>query len=154
MRFQFLSSGDARRYTTYLAHRYGIPFAVMKDWSWYGHAQSVYVVTHSPFQDKGLNVYASGMLAFTDGKTFAPTSNFISTLGKHISQNKLELSEDLAPSFFARHKLSREGLDEKHIRSHGYVAILLHGQVVASALLTQTHLIPNLPSPEHGSQEG
>lgn len=152
MRLHFLHAADAKRYTQHLTQRYGIPPALMKEWVWYGHAQNVYVVTQ-PFLEKGTNIYAAGMLAFTDGKAFAPTTNFISSLGKHIAQNHLDLDEKTITSFFARHALSRDTLNLKHVQSIGYVAVRLNGQVVASANLTQTHLIPNLPSPEHGPRE-
>jgi hypothetical protein len=157
MKILFCTPAQARRYTDYLASRYGIPLSTSKKWSWIQHKENVFVVDSSweklANHEKGLNIFSLGLQVFSDGKTFTPTSNFITLCGEHIHQNMFDISETMVPSFFARKKLSVEGDGTPaRILSDGWIVIRLRGKVIGSAEKKGRHLIPNLPNTHHAGE--
>lgn len=152
MKIPLLSPPAARRYAHFLHSRFGIPESAMRDWKWAQHQENVFVlagklenVIHS-----NANLFAVGIQAFADGKSFQPTSNFITLQGKHITQNVVEISGVQVQSFFAQKKIPREAVVLHKVLSDGWVAVSLNGTIIGSASLTRTHLIPNLPGFSHG----
>ncbi len=157
MKIPFCDAQRVRRYTEYLVSRYGIPHNVFKPYSWIQHNDHVFLVDSSwetlVNRENGLNIFSVGLQAFSDGKTFAPTSNFVTLYGDHIRQNIFDISEKMVPSFFARKKLSVE-TDGTPVRilSDGWIVVRLRGKVIGSAEKKGRHLIPNLPLTHHASE--
>ncbi len=157
MKIPFCTPAQAKRYTDYLTSRYGIPLSEMKKWSWIQHKENVFVVDSSwvPFASNatsGLNIFSLGLQVFSNGKTFAPTSNFITLFGEHIKQNIIELPETKLMSLFGRTHVTIENAKPIRILSDGWVAVSLSGKIIASGELKGKHLIPNLPGSSHGSE--
>ena len=84
VKIPFCSAQQSKRFVHYLESRYGIPPVVMKEWRWIQHKESVFVVTQNAaeWSHSQVNVFALGLQAFTHAKTFEPTSNFITLIGK------------------------------------------------------------------------
>ncbi len=102
--------------------------------------------------DSNANIFALGLLAFSEGTQFEPTSNFITLMGGHISQNVIPINAHQMESFFQRKKIGREYLDVSKVLSDGWVAVSFEGKVIGSASLTRNHLIPNLPPTMHAEE--
>ncbi|MDP2666270.1 MAG: hypothetical protein Q8P05_02105 [Candidatus Diapherotrites archaeon] len=153
MKLTFLPPKETLRYTHHLTQRYGIPFSIMRGWQWYAFGSKVYIVTPPSIPDETYNLYAAGLLAFTDGKSFTPTTNLITAIGKYITQNRVILEENHLSLFFARQPIPLTNGMTLNLLSPGFVAVSFDGHIIASARATQTHLIPNLPSSEHGQKE-
>lgn len=155
MKIPFCPPTIAKRYTDYLTSRYGIPPSTMKKWAWIQHKENVFVVDSSwiPLveRQKELNIFSLGLQVFANGKTFEPTSNFITLFGEHIKQNIIELPETKLMSLFGRTHVTIENATPIRILSDGWVAVSLRGKIIASAELKGKHLIPNLPGSSHGS---
>lgn len=157
MKIPFCSPAQAKRYTDYLTSRYGIPPTVMKKWAWIQHKDNVFVVDAlwvplaSP-APPGLNIFSLGLQVFANGKTFEPTSNFITLFGDHIKQNIIELPETKLLSLFGRAHVTIENARPVRVLSDGWVAVSLNGKIIASGELKGRHLIPNLPGSSHGAE--
>ncbi len=155
MKIPFCSPAQSKRYTDYLTSRYGIPLSTTKKWSWIQHKENVFVVDAPwvPFASTpGLNIFSLGLQVFANGKTFEPTSNFITLFGEHIRQNIIELPETKLMSLFGRTHVTIENARPVRVLSDGWVAVSLSGKIIASAALKGKHLIPNLPGSSHGSE--
>lgn len=157
MKIPFCSAKEAKRYTDYLTSRYGIPLSTLKKFSWIQHKENVFVVDSSwaPLASNsasGLNIFSLGLQVFSNGKTFTPTSNFITLFGDHIRQNIIDLPETKLLSFFGRKTVTFENGTPIHVLSDGWVAVSLHKKIIGSAELKGKHLIPNLPGSSHGSE--
>jgi hypothetical protein len=154
MKIPFCPPALAKRYVSYLHSRYGIPLPLLKSYRWIQHKESVFVVgTHAQsLSESNANIFALGMLSFSNGTTFEPTSNFITLVGGLISQNVIPLNASQMDSFFQRKKIDREFLDTTHVLSEGWVAVSFGGKVIGSASLTRNHLIPNLPPTMHAEE--
>lgn len=154
MKIPFCSPGQAKRYVSYLVSRYGIPLSILKPYRWIQHKESVFAV-HANAQilaDSNANIFALGLLAFSNGTTFEPTSNFITLMGGHLTQNVVPLNEHQLESFFQRKKIGREYLDVSKVLSDGWVGVSFEGKIIGSASLTRNHLIPNLPPTMHAEE--
>lgn len=154
MKIPLLSPPAARRYAHFLHSRFGIPEPVMREWKWAQHQENVFVLAgklENVIHSKA-NLFAAGIQAFADGKSFQPTSNFITLQGKHITQNIVEIFPVHVSSFFAQKKIPRESVVPHRVLSDGWVAVSLNGSIIGSASLTRTHLIPNLPGLSHGNE--
>jgi hypothetical protein len=155
MKIPFCTPALAKRYTDYLISRYGIPLSTLKKFSWIQHKENVFAVDSSwvPLSTTpGLNIFSLGLQVFANGKTFEPTSNFITLFGDHIRQNIVELPETKLLSLFNRTHVSIENATPIRVLSDGWVAVSLRGKIIASAELKGKHLIPNLPGSSHGSE--
>ena len=155
MKIPFCPPAMARRYTDYLTSRYGIPLNVMKKWAWIQHKENVFVVDSLwvPLASTpGLNIFSLGLQVFANGKTFEPTSNFITLFGEHIKQNIIELPETKLMSLFGRAHVTIENAKPIRVLSDGWVAVSLNGKIIASGELKGKHLIPNLPGSSHGAE--
>lgn len=154
MKIPFCPPALAKRYVSYLHSRYGIAIPSLKKYRWIQHNESVFVVDNggTPLAESKANIFSLGMLAFSNGTTFEPTSNFITLLGKEINQNIMELNDNQLESFFHRKKFSREEVKPLRVLSDGYVAVSYNGTIIGSASLTRNHLIPNLPPTMHAEE--
>lgn len=157
MKIPFCTPNAARRYTDYLTSRYGIPLSTLKKFAWIQHKENVFVVDSSWVSlatntAPGLNIFSLGLQVFANGKTFEPTSNFITLFGEHIKQNIVELPETKLLSLFNRAQVNVENARMERVLSDGWVAVSLRGKIIASAELKGKHLIPNLPGSSHGGE--
>ncbi|MEK6970407.1 MAG: hypothetical protein AABW68_01785 [archaeon] len=154
MKIPFCSPAHAKRYISYVHSRYGIPLSLIKAHRWIQHNESVWMVhaLAQPLADAGANIFSLGLLAFSNGSSFEPTSHFITGWGKHIAMNIVTLDPLHVDSFFQRKKIGREFLDVSRVLSDGWVAVSFEGVVVGSGLLTRNHLITNLPPTLHAKE--
>ncbi len=155
MRITFCTVNEAKRFTNYLSSRYGISPSVFQSCAWITYQESVFLTTKewvSLSTEKNLNLFSIGIQAFTDGKTFQPTTNFITLLGEHIRRNIVELPEEKMVSFFEGKKMPVEEGKSIQLFSPGWVAIRLNNKIIGSAGLKGRHLIPNLPFFSHAHE--
>ncbi len=155
MKITFCTPEEKKRYVNYLVSRYGISISILNECAWITYGLSVFMISKTWEKiliEKELNLFSVGIQAFTNGKEFQPTANFITLMGEHITQNCMELPEGKLLSFFQGKSLSKTEAKSIRVLSDGWVAVSSKGKVVGSASLKGNHLIPNLPGHVHASE--
>lgn len=154
MKIIILSNEKSDRIRKHLNERYGVLFSEMNDWLFSGYNKNVWVLSRE-IGENGIqigNIYSAGLLFFTDEKNFSPTSNGITFLGNRVRKNIVEIHFSKMDSFFLGEKIPIQSCILHSVDSNGWVSARCGGIIVGSALLTQQHLIPNLPPKGRGSE--
>ncbi|MFH0906520.1 MAG: hypothetical protein V1824_04245 [archaeon] len=150
-KFQVLENKIKDKLISHLFSRYGIDKQYFKDYEFYKHENSVYLLSKKYCKAVNINLkdkqlFNVGLEIFADYKKYLPSSiGFEIFKTKQIKQNFVVLDRGQAISYFQNKELEVNKIKEKNILSDGYLIVIYNNYIIGTIeLKNKSTLFPNL----------